>query len=183
MRIYFTKYTLLKALLYFSFESWFLIYFNFSENSFYKTRSILIFLFLKKVAVSFYFILSSSSETQSLYKELLSKAKERARRSVIRLKWLRLDRAKQLLLTIVCFSPAIQVDYDLSFSEPADSSAALSVPFRLNGKTSITVAMWVQFAHHDEPGVFFTLYNVAWVSYTLFSYKYWSPIKIMLTRI
>lgn len=55
---------------------------------------------------------------------------------------------------------AIQVDYDLSFSEPSDSSAALSVPFRLTGKTSLTVAMWVKFAHRDEPGVFFTLYNV-----------------------
>ncbi|XP_054265760.1 uncharacterized protein LOC128988471 [Macrosteles quadrilineatus] len=55
----------------------------------------------------------------------------------------------------------IQVDYDLSFTEPTDSSAALAVPFRLGGKTSLTIAMWVQFAHRDEPGVFFTLYNVA----------------------
>ncbi|XP_072154980.1 uncharacterized protein uif isoform X2 [Bemisia tabaci] len=54
----------------------------------------------------------------------------------------------------------IQVDYDLSFPEPQASSAALSVPFRISGKTSFTIAMWVQFSHRDEPGVFFTLYSV-----------------------
>lgn len=58
---------------YFSFEIWFLIYFNFSENSFYKFRSILMVLFLKMVEVFFYFILSPPSEAQSLYKELISK--------------------------------------------------------------------------------------------------------------
>ncbi|XP_075226178.1 sushi, von Willebrand factor type A, EGF and pentraxin domain-containing protein uif [Lycorma delicatula] len=54
----------------------------------------------------------------------------------------------------------IQVDYDLSFPELADSSAALTVPFQLSGKTSFTVAMWVQFTNRDEHGIFFTLYSV-----------------------
>lgn len=55
----------------------------------------------------------------------------------------------------------IQVDYDLSFPETSYSSAALSVPFRFEGnRQSITIAMWVQFANHDEPGVFLTLYSV-----------------------
>lgn len=62
------------------------------------------------------------------------------------------------------FYVAIQVDYDLSFPEAGYSSAALSVPFRFDsGRQSFTIAMWVQFTHHDEPGVFFTLYNVAYV--------------------
>lgn len=65
------------------------------------------------------------------------------------------------ILTLCSFLfSAIQVDYDLSFPEPQASSAALSVPFRISGKTSFTIAMWVQFSHRDEPGVFFTLYSV-----------------------
>ncbi|XP_073992974.1 sushi, von Willebrand factor type A, EGF and pentraxin domain-containing protein uif isoform X1 [Rhodnius prolixus] len=54
----------------------------------------------------------------------------------------------------------IQVDYDLVFPEPADSSAALSVPFPLSGKSSLTIAMWVKFSHSDDSGIFFTLYSV-----------------------
>ncbi len=60
------------------------------------------------------------------------------------------------------FCAAIQVDYDLSFPEASYSSAALSVPFRFDAnRQSLTIAMWVQFSHHEEPGVFFTLYTVA----------------------
>lgn len=56
---------------------------------------------------------------------------------------------------------AIQVDYDLSFPEAGYSSAALAVPFRFEGnRQSLTIAMWVQFSSHDEPGIFFTLYTV-----------------------
>lgn len=65
--------------------------------------------------------------------------------------------------SIIIFSliTAIQVDYDLSFPEASYSSAALAVPFRFEGnRQSLTIGMWVQFSHHDEPGIFFTLYNV-----------------------
>lgn len=55
---------------------------------------------------------------------------------------------------------AIQVDYDLSFPESSESSAALAVPFPLSAKSSLTIAMWVQFNHRDESGIFFTLYSV-----------------------
>ncbi|XP_052128948.1 sushi, von Willebrand factor type A, EGF and pentraxin domain-containing protein 1 [Frankliniella occidentalis] len=55
----------------------------------------------------------------------------------------------------------IQVDYDLSFTDPTRSSAALVVPFFTGGKSSLTIAMWVQFTNKDEGGVFFTMYNVA----------------------
>ncbi|XP_026678835.1 uncharacterized protein LOC103508436, partial [Diaphorina citri] len=54
---------------------------------------------------------------------------------------------------------AIQIDYDLSFHEPSASSAALVVPFHMNPEDSLTIGMWVQFSHRDEPGVFFTLYS------------------------
>jgi len=58
-------------------------------------------------------------------------------------------------------SLAVQVDYDLSFPEAGYSSAALSVPFKFDGtRQSLTIAMWVQFSRHDEPGTFFTLYSV-----------------------
>lgn len=64
---------------------------------------------------------------------------------------------------------AIQVDYDLSFPEASYSSAALSVPFRFDGgRQSFTIAMWVQFSHRDEPGVFFTLYSVTYVIFKRF---------------
>lgn len=59
-----------------------------------------------------------------------------------------------------CRKP-IQIDYDLSFHEPTASSAALIVPFHLNAEDSLTIAMWVQFSHRDEPGVFFTLYSTS----------------------
>ncbi|KAI5692209.1 hypothetical protein M8J77_012407 [Diaphorina citri] len=54
---------------------------------------------------------------------------------------------------------SIQIDYDLSFHEPSASSAALVVPFHMNPEDSLTIGMWVQFSHRDEPGVFFTLYS------------------------
>ncbi|XP_046990617.1 sushi, von Willebrand factor type A, EGF and pentraxin domain-containing protein 1 [Schistocerca americana] len=55
----------------------------------------------------------------------------------------------------------IQVDYDLYFSDPSRSSASLVVPFYLGAKTSMTVAMWVQFTQKDEAGTFFTMYSVS----------------------
>lgn len=59
---------------------------------------------------------------------------------------------------------AIQVDYDFSFPEETLSSAALTVPFQFSGsKDSFTIAMWVQYAQKDEPGIFFTLYSVTLV--------------------
>lgn len=68
--------------------------------------------------------------------------------------------ARQEFITCVSFA-AIQVDYDLSFTDPTRSSAALVVPFFTGGKSSLTIAMWVQFTNKDEGGVFFTMYNVA----------------------
>lgn len=55
---------------------------------------------------------------------------------------------------------AIQVDYDLYFSDPARSSAAQVIPFFTGGRKSLTVAMWVQYTQKDEAGIFFTLYSV-----------------------
>ncbi|XP_063243609.1 sushi, von Willebrand factor type A, EGF and pentraxin domain-containing protein 1 isoform X2 [Bacillus rossius redtenbacheri] len=55
----------------------------------------------------------------------------------------------------------IQVDYDLYFSDPTRSSAALVVPFFLGSRKSLTIAMWVQFTQKDEGGIFFTLYSVS----------------------
>ncbi|XP_069668601.1 uncharacterized protein uif isoform X2 [Periplaneta americana] len=55
----------------------------------------------------------------------------------------------------------IQVDYDLYFSDPTRSSASLVVPFFLGAKSSLTIAMWVQFTQKDEGGIFFTLYSVS----------------------
>jgi len=63
---------------------------------------------------------------------------------------------------VYCFA-AIQVDYDLSFTDPTRSSAALVLPFFLGGKTSMTIGMWVQFTQKDEGGVFFTMYQVGLV--------------------
>lgn len=81
-----------------------------------------------------------------------------AERVSIRIEWLSLNEFK---ITIILIFTAIQVDYDLSFPEASYSSAALAVPFRFEGsRQSLTVGMWVQFSHHDEPGIFFTLYNV-----------------------
>lgn len=56
---------------------------------------------------------------------------------------------------------AIQVDYDLHFTDLTRSSASLVVPFYLGQKTSMTIAMWVQFTTKDEGGIFFTLYSVS----------------------
>jgi len=56
------------------------------------------------------------------------------------------------------------VDYDFSFPEETLSSAALTVPFQFTGgRDSFTIAMWVQYAQKDEPGIFFTLYSVTLV--------------------
>nr|CAD7258136.1 unnamed protein product [Timema shepardi] len=55
----------------------------------------------------------------------------------------------------------IQVDYDLYFSDPTRSSASLVVPFFLGAKSSLTIAMWVQFTQKDEGGIFYTLYSVS----------------------
>ncbi|XP_073822904.1 sushi, von Willebrand factor type A, EGF and pentraxin domain-containing protein uif isoform X2 [Musca autumnalis] len=54
----------------------------------------------------------------------------------------------------------IQVDYDLYFSDATRSTAAQVVPFYTGEATSLTIAMWVQFAQKDDTGIFFTLYGV-----------------------
>lgn len=56
---------------------------------------------------------------------------------------------------------AISVDYDLYFSDASRSSAAQIVPFYTGNKSSLTIAMWVQFTEKDENGIFFTLYSVS----------------------
>jgi hypothetical protein len=55
------------------------------------------------------------------------------------------------------------VDYDLYFSDPTRSSASLVVPFFVGAKSSLTIAMWVQFTQKDEGGIFFSLYGVSYV--------------------
>lgn len=55
---------------------------------------------------------------------------------------------------------AIQVDYDLYFSDPTRSTAAQVIPFFTEGSDSLTIAMWVQFAQKDDSGIFYTLYAV-----------------------
>lgn len=56
---------------------------------------------------------------------------------------------------------AIQVDYDLYFSDATRSTAAQVIPFPTGEKDSLTVAMWVQFAQKDDSGIYFTLYEVS----------------------
>lgn len=58
------------------------------------------------------------------------------------------------------FSTAIQVDYDLYFSDATRSTAAQVVPFETGQVDSMTIAMWVQFATKDDSGIYFTLYEV-----------------------
>lgn len=55
---------------------------------------------------------------------------------------------------------AIQVDYDLYFSDTTRSTAAQVVPFYTEAANSLTIAMWVQFLQKDDSGIFFTLYAV-----------------------
>lgn len=65
------------------------------------------------------------------------------------------------ILIIFFFSfAAIQVDYDLYFSDATRSTAAQVVPFYTGVSDSLTIAMWVQFAQKDDSGIFFTLYGV-----------------------
>lgn len=59
--------------------------------------------------------------------------------------------------------PAIQVDYDLYFSDPGRSSASQIIPFFTGSTKSLTVAMWVQFTQRDEAGIFFSLYGVRYI--------------------
>ena len=57
----------------------------------------------------------------------------------------------------------INIDYDLSFTDPEKStSASLVVPFVLNSgaKEELSVAMWVQIETRGETGTYFTLYSV-----------------------
>lgn len=58
------------------------------------------------------------------------------------------------------FFAAIQVDYDLYFSDATRSSAAQVIPFETGQSDSLTIAMWVQFAQKDDSGIFYTLYAV-----------------------
>jgi hypothetical protein len=55
---------------------------------------------------------------------------------------------------------AIQVDYDLYFSDATRSTAAQVVPFPTSESDSMTIALWVQFSQKDDSGIFFTLYEV-----------------------
>lgn len=63
-------------------------------------------------------------------------------------------------LTISINIAAIQVDYDLYFSDPTRSSAAQEVPFYTGSPDSFTIALWVQFAQKDDTGIFATFYAV-----------------------
>lgn len=72
-------------------------------------------------------------------------------------------RIPKCIMSYVTFISAIQVDYDLYFSDPTRSSASLVVPFFLGAKSSLTIAMWVQFTQKDEGGIFFSLYSVSYV--------------------
>lgn len=58
------------------------------------------------------------------------------------------------------FFLAIQVDYDLYFSDPTRSTAAQVIPFYTSASNSLTIAMWVQFSQKDDSGIFYTLYAV-----------------------
>lgn len=73
-------------------------------------------------------------------------------------------RISKHVLIFVIYISAIQVDYDLYFSDPTRSSASLVVPFFLGAKSSLTIAMWVQFIQKDEGGIFFSLYSVSYVA-------------------
>ncbi|XP_028131495.1 sushi, von Willebrand factor type A, EGF and pentraxin domain-containing protein 1 isoform X2 [Diabrotica virgifera virgifera] len=55
----------------------------------------------------------------------------------------------------------ISVDYDLYFSDATRSSASQVIPFYTGSKSSLTIALWVQFTQKDENGIFFTLYSVS----------------------
>lgn len=68
--------------------------------------------------------------------------------------------SKAIELDLINFLSAIQVDYDLYFSDATRSTAAQVVPFYTAGTNSITIAMWVQFSQKDDSGIFFTLYAV-----------------------
>lgn len=57
-------------------------------------------------------------------------------------------------------SVAIQVDYDLYFSDPTRSTAAQVIPLYTDNSESLTIAMWVQFSQKDDSGIFYTLYAV-----------------------
>jgi hypothetical protein len=72
-------------------------------------------------------------------------------------------RIPKCIIGFVTFISAIQVDYDLYFSDPTRSSASLVVPFFIGAKSSLTIAMWVQFTQKDEGGIFFSLYSVSYV--------------------
>ena len=58
---------------------------------------------------------------------------------------------------------AVQIDYDLYFSDPYHSSASQVVPFYTTAPDSLTLAMWVQFAQKDDTGIFITLYSAKYV--------------------
>jgi hypothetical protein len=73
------------------------------------------------------------------------------------------DTISKFITIFIIFISAIQVDYDLYFSDPTRSSASLVVPFFLGAKSSLTIAMWVQFTQKDEGGIFFSLYSVLYV--------------------
>ncbi|KAK9881868.1 hypothetical protein WA026_018067 [Henosepilachna vigintioctopunctata] len=55
----------------------------------------------------------------------------------------------------------ISVDYDLYFSDATRSSASQVIPFETHSKSSLTIALWVQFTQRDESGIFFTMYGVS----------------------
>lgn len=61
----------------------------------------------------------------------------------------------------ICVFSAISVDYDLYFSDETRSSASQIIPFYTGSKSSITIALWIQFTQKDENGIFFTLYSVS----------------------
>lgn len=58
---------------------------------------------------------------------------------------------------------AIQVDYDLVFSdEEGTASAQQQIPFQISSEKTIgfSLSAWVRFAHHDDTGTFLNYYVV-----------------------
>lgn len=71
-----------------------------------------------------------------------------------------MDILSDTFLIVLFIFAAIQVDYDLYFSDATRSTAAQVIPFYTSTADSLTVAMWIQYSQKDDSGIFFTLYGV-----------------------
>lgn len=75
-----------------------------------------------------------------------------------------------IILKLNLLFSAINVDFDLYFSDPLRSSAAQVVPFDTGSTDSFTIALWVQYTQQDEGGIFFTAYSVRYTISCSFFY-------------